>query len=245
MYKTFAYYYDQLMDKSLYQKWLAFTQKQVGSLAGQKVLDLACGSGDLLAAYHKAQAQAFGIDLSEEMLTLAADKLASCEPEVPLLQADMREIDQLSLPTFDVITCYADSLCYLPDLAALRQTFQAVRHCLRPGGTFLFDLHSCYQMTDVYPRYMYHEQSRDGAFMWTSFATQVPNQVEHDLTFFIWNDHKQAYDALQETQIERTYPLATVKQVLKQVGFQTVAVYGGFAGEAVHDQTKRWFFKVR
>lgn len=245
MYKTFAYYYDQLMDKRLYQKWLAFTQRQVGSLADQKVLDLACGSGDLLISYQKVQAQAFGIDLSEEMLTLAAAKLAHRDPKVTLLQADMRELDQLSLPAFDVVTCYADSLCYLPDLESLTQTFQAVRHCLKPDGTFLFDVHSCYQMSTVYPGYMYNYQTSDWAFLWSSFATQVQNQVEHDLTFFVWDEQKQAYDALQETQIERTYPLTTIKQALKYAGFQTIDVYGGFENEALHERTRRWFFKLR
>lgn len=50
-YETFAFVYDEVMDKSLYDKWLAFAKRHLGSR--RQVLELACGTGALAVAFVK------------------------------------------------------------------------------------------------------------------------------------------------------------------------------------------------
>ncbi|WP_125767046.1 class I SAM-dependent DNA methyltransferase [Lapidilactobacillus wuchangensis] len=245
MYQTFAYYYDQLMDKDLYQQWLDFTNQQFGSLKQQQVLDLACGTGDLALLYAQQGADVFGVDLSLEMLTLAADRLNKANADATLMQGDFRQLTDLELPQLDLVTCYDDSLCYLTNLADLQTTFEQVRQSLKPGGTFLFDMHSLYQVNEVFPGYMYNYHEEDWAFMWSSFADDPSNSVLHDLTFFVWRDDLGGYDALNEIHHERTYPIIKVKQALAASGFTEIETFGGFAGEAITPTTERWFFKAK
>ncbi|MVE97920.1 SAM-dependent methyltransferase, partial [Vibrio cholerae] len=56
---------------------------------------------------------------------------------------------------------------------------------LNEGGTFIFDVHSTYQVDEVFPNYSYHENAEDFAFLWDSFAGEVPHSIVHELSFLI------------------------------------------------------------
>ena len=43
-YETFAFVYDEVMDSSLYQKWLDFSCCHLGE---KQIMELACGTGAL------------------------------------------------------------------------------------------------------------------------------------------------------------------------------------------------------
>ena len=45
-YETFAFVYDEVMDESLYQKWLDFSNRHLPQ-GTQQILEMACGSGAL------------------------------------------------------------------------------------------------------------------------------------------------------------------------------------------------------
>lgn len=77
----------------------------------------------------------------------------------------MRELSGLG--KFDAVTCYSDSLCYLENLDELQATFDGVFEILNEGGTFIFDVHSTYQVDEVFPNYSYHENAEDFAFYGT------------------------------------------------------------------------------
>lgn len=246
MYQTFAYYYDLLMDKTLYPQWLQFTRRHLGlPLEDKKVLDLACGTGDLAVLFAQEKADTYGIDLSEEMLTLAEERALQDDVAVMWLQGDMTKLTDVGVGDFDLITCFDDSLCYLTDLTAVERCFSEVYASLKPGGTFLFDVHSLYQMNEVFPGYMYNEHDEDWAFMWSSYSDDQPNSVLHDLTFFVWRDELEAYEALHEEHHERTYPYLQYQQLLEKVGFSEVAVYGGFNDENLQEETPRWLFQAK
>lgn len=50
-YETFAFIYDEVMDETLYQQWLAF--RNVIYKKTQNILELACGTGALAVAFAK------------------------------------------------------------------------------------------------------------------------------------------------------------------------------------------------
>ncbi|MCD4926564.1 MAG: SAM-dependent methyltransferase, partial [Enterococcus faecalis] len=45
-YETFAFVYDEVMDESLYQKWLDFSNRHLPQ-GTQQILEMACGTGAL------------------------------------------------------------------------------------------------------------------------------------------------------------------------------------------------------
>lgn len=239
IYSSFAQVYDRLMDQSLYQKWRDYVLRYIKP-QGQSLLELACGSGTLAVQLSKAGFNVTGFDLSSDMLTLAAEKAENANITLPLVQGDMRNLT--SLPTFDIVTCFDDSICYMKNLTDVKIVIQQVYNLLSTEGYFMFDAHSLYQMDEVFPGYMFNDRTEDTAFMWSSYYGNEPHSVEHDLTFFVWNDQIKGYQAFNELHYERTYPLTTFKKTLQDVGFRNIKVTSDFGLNKPNAHSQRWFF---
>lgn len=240
IYQEFAQFYDDLFEPTMYDRWAQYAIERFPK-AG-KILDLACGTGRLVVLLTQARFDVTGSDISEDMLALASDHLIEAELQPNLVQADMRDLSEFT--TYDGISCFDDSLCYLLKTSDLVQTFQEVYHHLKPGGKLLFDVISPYQTDVVYPGYMYNYQDDDRAFLWTSFAGEfAPHSVEHELSFFQYNATKQAFERYKELHKERTYTVEDYRQFLLRSGFTYVKVTTDFGKEPFQNNVKRWFFE--
>ena len=140
-YQTFAQVYDAIMDDSLYEDWLSFVQQEIKN-EGQSLLELACGTGALAVTLKEAGFDVTGLDLSENMLSLANERALKKGLKLPLLEGNMLDLSEIG--HYKVVTCFSDSICYMPDDEAVLKVFQEVFSILENGGTFLFDVHSTY-----------------------------------------------------------------------------------------------------
>lgn len=242
IYSTFAQVYDTLMDDALYARWRDYVTARLRP-QGQKVLELAGGSGSLALLLQEAGFDVALLDLSGEMLALAEQKLIAADRSMPLMQGDMRDL--AGIGPVAAVTCFDDSLCYMPDLAAVATVFAQVASILEPGGDFFFDAHSLHQIDDVFPGYMYNYRTEDYAFMWQSYEGELPHSIEHDLTFFVYDEKIDAYHPLTETHHERTYPLADLTQALANAGFTAIDVSADFGHADVTPEATRWFFHAK
>lgn len=240
IYQSFATVYDRLMDHELYGQWRDYTLQTLQNQ--HRVLELACGAGDLAILLKQAGLDVVGLDLSTEMLTIASEKATEAGVSFPLLQGDMLDLSEVG--TFDAITCFDDSICYMQDLDQVQQVFKQVYQQLAEGGQFLFDAHSLYQMDVLFPGFMYNDRTEETAFMWTSYEGEVPHSVEHDLTFFVWDEQLGGYQELNELHHERTYPMADFVAALEAEGFKQIKVSADFGQETVQDDSVRWFFSA-
>lgn len=239
IYQTFAQVYERLMDHTLYAQWLAYVQKHVAKRA--TVLELACGTGDLAKQMSEVDYQVTALDLSEEMLSIASEKLANTD--VALLQGDMTDLTALQV-TYDAVVCFDDSICYMPDLKQVKAVLKQAYAHLKTGGVLLFDAHSIYQMDTVFPEFMYNDKTEDSAFLWRSFSEEQPHSIVHDLTFFVYNEAKKAYDVFNEEHYERTYQLSDYQRILEEIGFSQIEITADFGNKAVEETSDRWFFKA-
>ncbi|EKK20687.1 Methyltransferase [Fructilactobacillus florum 8D] len=238
IYAEFASFYDQLFDERLYDRWLRFVQQTVPLPAS--VLDVACGTGQLLVRLQSAGFTVTGCDLSFEMLSLADQHLQAAGSEnVLLVQANM--LDLTDFPQFSAITCFDDSLCYLANQAEMQQVFQQVYQHLESGGKFLFDVITPYQTDQKYPGYMYNYHDEEQAFLWSSYAGKQEHSVDHELVFFKYEPVKQAFARYEELHHERTYPLTTYRRLLHAAGFSHVIVTSDFGENEPTPTTTRWF----
>jgi len=242
IYQTFAQVYDTLMDRDLYGQWQDYVTARVQP-AGQNLLELAGGSGSLAVLLAQAGFKVSDFDLSGDMLALAEQKIDQAKLEVPLILGDMRDLSDM--PTYQVVTCFDDSICYMANIDEVQTVFQQVYNVLDAGGDFMFDAHSLHQMDDLFPGYMYNYQTEDYAFLWTSYAGEVPHSAEHDLTFFIYDEKLDAYKPLIETHKERTYPVADYVAALTAAGFKDIEVTADFGQTDVNPESTRWFFHAK
>lgn len=98
--------------------------------AGERVLDLGCGTGQLTAAVSDAGATAVGLDGSAEMIATARET----HPDCSFVRADATTFD-VDEP-FDAVLSNA-ALHWIDDQDAVLET---VRNALRPGGRFVAEL---------------------------------------------------------------------------------------------------------
>jgi SAM-dependent methyltransferase len=99
---------------------------------GSAALDLACGAGRHVAALREAGLQALGLDLSHDLLLLAArDGLA-------VVRGDMRALP-LASGRLSLVTSFFTSFGYFEDPDDDEAVIEEVRRVLRPGGLFAVD----------------------------------------------------------------------------------------------------------
>ena len=104
----------------------------------KRVLDVGCGSGNLLLKLKDANIDAVGVDLSATMVEIAKAKGLS------VYQKDISQIDE----KFDAIVAVADVLNYLTK-DELKEFFKHIEKNLNTNGVFLADINTKHGFKDV------------------------------------------------------------------------------------------------
>ncbi len=112
---------NHLMTAGLDRCW---RRRAVQGLHG-KVLDVACGTGDMVVELRKCGATVTGVDLSEEMLAIAKRKVESGEWKV----ADAEHLP-FEDASFDAVTCAFG----VRNFVHLEQGLGEMLRVLKPGG---------------------------------------------------------------------------------------------------------------
>jgi SAM-dependent methyltransferase len=106
--------------------------------ASGPVLELACGTGQLLVPIARSGLRAVGLDLSAAMLAAANERARSASAAVEFRVADMRSFALGE--QFALIFVARNSLLHLHSTEEFISCFESVRAHLRPGGAMIFDI---------------------------------------------------------------------------------------------------------
>jgi SAM-dependent methyltransferase len=107
-----------------------------------RLLDMGCGTGRLLLEFARRGYQALGVDLSAEMLAVTRAKAAACGLAIPLLQANLTQLDCLADRSFDYAACLFSTLGMVLGAAQRRGVVAHAARLLRPGGKFILHVHN-------------------------------------------------------------------------------------------------------
>jgi SAM-dependent methyltransferase len=135
-YDVFAPYYDAFTAHHDYDAWTASLEAlaREAGLQGNRLLDLACGTGKSFLPFLERGYDVTGCDISPAMLAIAGDRARG---RARLLELDVRELPALG--AFDLVTFLDDAVNYLDDEAELVDTLAGVRRNLAPDGVLVFD----------------------------------------------------------------------------------------------------------
>lgn len=97
------------------------------------VLDVACGTGQHLAAFRETIDDIVGLDNAPSMLDVARERLDG----VPLRHGDMRRFDLDR--TFDLVTCLFSAIGHVRDESDLDAAVKAMAQHVAPGGALLVE----------------------------------------------------------------------------------------------------------
>ena len=116
------------------KRWKRRLARMASSVGDRRVLDLACGTGDIAFELAGRGGRAVGLDITHRMLQLAANKAQHLQRRVPFVTADM-----MALPfpdaSFDLVTT-GYGLRNVPELSG---ALLEIHRVLVPGGR-LFSL---------------------------------------------------------------------------------------------------------
>jgi SAM-dependent methyltransferase len=215
---------------------------------GSPLLELACGSGRLLAPLAREGYQLTGVDTSATMLNLAQHALeqAKVATQCTLVQENMCT---LSLgQKFRLAFIALGSFGHVCTRREQRQTLAVVRDHLTPGGKFILDISNA----DV--RYMeqlsgqvLHQGTwkRDDGALLSHFVSPASSLTRHmlELTHF-YEEHQQG-EAVRRTVttthlylFERT----EVELLLEEAGFGIDGVYGDYELAPFEHDSPRMIF---
>ena len=142
-YKSFSYYYDEIMEMIEYDGWVNLTKKYL--TPSSKILDLACGSGTFAISLANDGYKVSGLDLSREIIAVAKEKAITNHVDIDFKVKDMTNFTYDE--KFDVVTCYFDSINFLA-LDEVSKMMDNVYNHLVTGGYFIFDLFTLSKMNE-------------------------------------------------------------------------------------------------
>jgi cyclopropane fatty-acyl-phospholipid synthase-like methyltransferase len=242
-YNNFSYVYDQLMSDAPYDQWVDYTIKTIARHGnGNHLLDVGCGTGTLALLLIKEGFTVTGVDLSEEMLTVAQQKASEQGVSLPLFQLDMTVLQGLG--EYDVVTVFCDALNYLPSEKDVKNTFRAIYEHLAQDGLFLFDVHSVHKIETVFQGQTFAGNEENASFIWHCDEGEYPASVEHDLSFFV-REQDGRYRRFDESHLQRTFAVGTYRTWLAEAGFQIVKVSADFSDNPPNESSERIFFSAK
>ena len=134
LYSELAEIYDQLyLSIFNYKEDAEFVNSILKRYRITEFLELGCGSGHLAQLLIKMGYKMTGIDLYEEMLQIARERL----PGVEFIQQDIRKLkfDR----KFDAIIAMGRMFTYMTTNEDVEHSIGSIANCLNSGGVFLFD----------------------------------------------------------------------------------------------------------
>jgi SAM-dependent methyltransferase len=138
-YDALAPGYDALTAHHDHEGWTGnlLERAQAAGLRGQRLLDVACGTGNTLVPMVARGFRASGVDVSPAMLAEAEGKLT---PDVRLMAGDMRALPRLG--EHDLVWSLGDACNYLQTPEELVQAFEGFRRNLAPEGVIVIDVNT-------------------------------------------------------------------------------------------------------
>lgn len=160
-----APYYDLLMSDVPYDRWIGYLKEllEERNATPRRILDLACGTGNVTERLAAEGFSMTGADIAEHMIAEAKRKAGKKGLSIAYYVQDAAELD-LPGEKFDLCISLFDSLNYILDPERLAMAISRVADHLTRNGLFIFDMNSeyalknhffdqCNKMSDVRLRY--------------------------------------------------------------------------------------------
>ena len=241
-YNALAASYDRLTNDVDYEATVDFYYeilKQEG-LKPRTAVDLACGTGSVTAILARQGLQITGVDMSEEMLTVAWEKCMEL-PNPPRFVC--QKLQQLWLPRgVDLAVCALDSLDYITDPDDCAEAIRRVYKALNPGGIFIFDVNTPEKLRAMDGQ-VFLDEDDDVYCIWRGEFDEQTNICTYGMDLF--QRRGDLWERSFEEHREYAYSAEQLVGYLKEAGFTHIRVYADRRFETPGPDEQRIYLKAR
>ena len=241
-YKNLAASYDRLTNDVDYAATVDFYEQILAreGLKPRTCVDLACGTGTVTAILAERGYRVTGVDMSEDMLTVAAMKTMDMENR-PMFSC--QRLEALRLPrAVDMAVCALDSLDYITDPAACEGAIRRAYKALNPGGIFIFDVNTPEKLRAMDGQ-VFLDEDDDVFCVWRGEFDEETNICSYGMDLF-QREGKIWHRSFEEHR-EYAYSRAQLTAYLKAAGFTHIEVYADRLFEEPREGEQRIYFKAR
>ena len=203
-YQNLAEVYDRFAYDFDYDAWTDWYEKRILDLrpGSREICDVGCGTGPLAVRLAQKGYKVTGIDLSEDMLRVASDKVRAWGVPVRLVRQDMRA---LLLPRrVDAIVCACDGVNYLTVEKSVQRFLKCAREALKPGGVLAFDISNAGKLREMGRVGLYGEDLENETYLWQNEYDESTSLLTMRLAFFV-RDKDGRYRKFEETHVQRAH----------------------------------------
>ena len=241
-YHNLAVSYDRLTNDVDYEATVAFYNeilKREG-LQPRTAVDLACGTGSVTAILARQGLDVIGVDMSEEMLTVAMEKVMDMEQPPRFI---CQKLQQLYLPRgVDLAVCALDSLDYVTDPEDCKEAIRRVYKALNPGGIFIFDVNTPEKLRAMDGQ-VFLDEDDDVYCIWRGEFDEQTNICSYGMDLF--QRRGQLWERSFEEHREYAYSEEQLREYLKAAGFTHIRVYADRLFEHPRTGEQRIYIKAR
>jgi SAM-dependent methyltransferase len=209
-------------------------ERTVGS-----VLELACGTGKMLAELAENGYTVFGVDYSFYMAQQAAEALAPFAQN-RVWRGDMQTL-AVAAPV-DAVLCLYDSFNYCLEPKAARQTLNSVAQAVRRGGLFIFDI--CTERNCRRNFLNYYERDDYLEISYVRRATFKPYRKIQINEFFITNEIADG-SSLYERHVQRIYSLREIAAMIDPAQWTMAGCFDGMSRHPGTEKSDRVHFVLK
>jgi SAM-dependent methyltransferase len=223
-YEAIAPVYDDFTSHHKYDFWIGhlLSKLEKNGLQGDRLLDVACGTGKSFLPMLKRGWKVTGCDISAAMVEIARTKVG---PETELFVADMRELPKVG--EFDLVMCLDDAVNYLLDEDELVAALSAMRANLAPTGLLIFDVNTIITHRTFFAEEVVME--KDGRrLIWRGHASRdTPPEGLVEASFEVESLDPSAGPSIPpELHRQRHYPEPVMRAALARAGLEVRDLYG-------------------
>lgn len=243
-YETFASVYDLFMEQAEDDCRLAHIRaiwEKYGSMP-QTILDLGCGTGNILLPLAQEGFDVIGVDISQEMLAEADRKARESGISVRLFCQDMTELELGEQA--DCILSLCDCMNYLTEEGQLTAAFRRMAAHMKPESILLFDMNTEYKFREVLGQRTFGAAEERAAYIWENDYDEEEKINEYYVSFFIEREDG-LYERVEECHYERAYTTEETEQALQAAGMELLEVTDGYCFAAPHEKSERLLFVAR
>ena len=240
-YLSFAYIYDELMTDLPYDEYVEWVMMHAPAGEYPALLDIGCGTGNLALKFDTAGYNVSGIDLSEDMLTIANARTEAAGKSIPYFAMSMDELE--GFEDIDVAVIPIDSINYVTEEKAVYETLRRIHGALREGGQLFFDVHSLFKMDEIFMDGPFTYDDGHVTYIWHTEPGEHEHSVYHQLCFFV-EGQEGLYERFDEEHFQRTFAPEQYVAWLKDIGFSEVHVTADWLPEAPTEESERIFIRA-